>query len=72
MGAVRQGSTRKYIDKDMVKSMRRSVEDRTELAVEVINFKKNGELFVNLLAMIPICWDSPEPRFSVGFQAAKT
>lgn len=69
---VRRGSTRKYVDKDMVKSMRRSVERNSELAVEVVNFKKNGQPFVNLLAIIPICWDSAEPRFSVGFQAQKT
>lgn len=71
-GKVRKGTTRQHIDKDLVNSMRRSVEGNSELAVEVVNFKKNGQPFINLLAMIPICWDSTEPRFSVGFQAEKT
>lgn len=71
-GNVSRGSSRQHVNKDLVKRMRRSVEGNSELAVEVVNFKKNGQPFVNLLAMIPICWDSTEPRFSVGFQAEKT
>lgn len=71
-GKVNRGSSRQHVDKDLVRRMRRSVEGNSELAVEVVNFRKNGQPFVNLLAMIPICWDSPEPRFSVGFQAEKT
>ncbi|KAF7534059.1 hypothetical protein G7054_g6568 [Neopestalotiopsis clavispora] len=71
-GHVSRGSSRQHVNKDLVKRMRRSVEGNSELAVEVVNFKKNGQPFVNLLAMIPICWDSTEPRFSVGFQAEKT
>ncbi|KAK8018200.1 vivid PAS protein VVD [Apiospora marii] len=71
-GKVKKSSTRKYIDSDTMKKMRSAVEGNTELAVEVVNFKKNGQQFINLLAMIPICWDSTEPRYSVGFQAEKT
>lgn len=71
-GKVKKSSTRKYIDSDTMRKMRTAVEGNTELAVEVVNFKKNGQQFVNLLAMIPICWDSTEPRYSVGFQAEKT
>ncbi|KAK8053495.1 vivid PAS protein VVD [Apiospora saccharicola] len=71
-GKVKKSSTRKYIDNDTMKMMRTAVEGNTELAVEVVNFKKNGQRFINLLAMIPICWDSEEPRYSVGFQAEKT
>ncbi|KAK7943175.1 vivid PAS protein VVD, partial [Apiospora aurea] len=71
-GKVKKASTRKYIDSETMKQMRSAVEGNTELAVEVLNFKKNGQQFINLLAMIPICWDSAEPRYSVGFQAEKT
>jgi hypothetical protein len=70
-GKVRQGSKRKHVDKDVVKRMQRAVAGNNELSIEVINFKKNGQSFTNVLAMIPICWDSPVPRFSVGFQAEK-
>ena len=71
-GKVKKSSTRKHIDNDTVKKMRNAVDGNTELAIEVANFKKNGQHFINLLAMIPICWDSAEPRYSVGFQAEKT
>jgi PAS domain-containing protein len=71
-GKVNKASTRKHIDKDTLKTMGRAVETNTEIALEVVNFKKNGQRFVNMLSMIPICWDSTEPRFSVGFQAEAT
>ncbi|ORY61302.1 vivid PAS protein VVD [Pseudomassariella vexata] len=71
-GTVRKSSARKHVDKDTIKKMRRAVERNEELAVEVVNFKKNGRQFINLLAMIPICWNSAEPKYSVGFQAEKT
>ncbi|KAH8666372.1 vivid PAS protein VVD [Xylariales sp. PMI_506] len=71
-GKVKKGSKRKYLEKDQVKQMRRAVESNSELSVEVVNFRKNGQPFNNVLSMIPICWDSPEPRFSVGFQVERT
>ncbi|KAI2628843.1 putative vivid protein [Hypoxylon sp. NC1633] len=71
-GKVRKHSTRKYVDKDLIKKMRRAVESNKEIAVEVTNFKKSGQRFVNLLTMVPVHWDSPLPRYSVGFQAEKT
>ncbi|KAL7622293.1 hypothetical protein AAE478_007797 [Parahypoxylon ruwenzoriense] len=71
-GKVCKSSTRKYVDKDTVKRMRRAVESNAELAIEVTNFKKNGKRFINILTMIPVYWDSREPRYSVGFQAEKT
>lgn len=71
-GKVRKHSSRKYVDKDLVKRMRRAVESNNELSVEVTNFRKNGQMFTNLLSMIPVHWDSPVPRYSVGFLAEKT
>lgn len=71
-GRVGKASARKYIDKNTMKQMHSAVTGNMELAVEVANFKKNGQRFTNLLAMVPICWDSTVPRFSVGFQAEKT
>ncbi|KAI1662110.1 putative vivid protein [Daldinia decipiens] len=71
-GRVRKQSNRKHVHKDVLKTMRRSVEANEEVAVEVVNFKKNGDRFVNVLAMIPVRWDSEIPRYSVGFLAEKT
>lgn len=33
-----------------------------------INYKKDGEAFVNLVTIIPIPWDSDEIKYLVGFQ----
>lgn len=71
-GNVRKRSVRKYVDKDLIKAMRQAVESNNELSVEVVNFKKDGKRFINMLTMIPVHWDSPTPRYSVGFQAEKT
>ncbi|KAI1100619.1 putative vivid protein [Jackrogersella minutella] len=71
-GKVRKRSARKYVDKELIKKMRRAVESNDEIAVEVTNFKKNGQKFTNLLTMIPVYWESPTPRYSVGFLAEKT
>ncbi|KAH9907420.1 putative vivid protein [Xylariomycetidae sp. FL2044] len=71
-GRVKRSSTRKYLEKELIKKMRRAVESNKELAIEVTNFKKNGQRFTNLLAMVPVFWDSPTPRYCVGFQAEKT
>ncbi|OTB09596.1 hypothetical protein M426DRAFT_316146 [Hypoxylon sp. CI-4A] len=71
-GKVRKQSTRKHINKDIVKKMRWAVESNNEMAVEVTNFKKDGQKFTNLLTMIPVYWDSSTPRYSVGFLAEKT
>lgn len=60
------------MNKEVLKTMRRSVEANDELAVEVVNFKKNGDRFVNVLTMIPVHWESQTPRYSVGFLAEKT
>lgn len=33
-----------------------------------INYKKNGEAFVNLVTIIPIPWDTEEIKYLIGFQ----
>ncbi|OTB14501.1 hypothetical protein K445DRAFT_62776 [Daldinia sp. EC12] len=71
-GRVGKQSARKHVNKDTLKKMKRAVERNEELAVEVVNFKKNGARFVNVLTMIPVYWDSQTPRYSVGFLAEKT
>ncbi|KAH8165147.1 hypothetical protein CIB48_g3086 [Xylaria polymorpha] len=71
-GKVRQSSTRRHVEKSVVKKMRRAVESNSEISVEVTNFKKNGQKFTNLLTMIPVCWDTATPKYYIGFIAEKT
>jgi hypothetical protein len=34
----------------------------------MINYRKGGQSFMNLLTMIPIHWNTADYRFYVGFQ----
>jgi hypothetical protein len=71
-GRVRKSSTRSHIDKSTLKMMRQAIESNMEFEVEVTNFKKNGQKFTNVVAMIPVCWESTTPRYYVGFMVEKT
>ena len=68
-GKVKARSVRKHVDKETVRKMRKAVDKRTELQIEVVNFKKSGQPFVNVLTMIPIMVDG-RPH-CVGFQCEK-
>lgn len=67
-GKVEPGLQRKFADSDTVYRMRTTIEERNEIQVSVINYRKGGQPFINLVTMIPIRWDSNEYRFYVGFQ----
>ncbi|KAI2636726.1 vivid PAS protein VVD [Xylaria nigripes] len=72
-GDVQASSVRNpHVEKGALRQMRRAVESRSELALEVTNFKKNGQRFTNFLTIIPICWCSSKPRYYIGFLAEKT
>jgi PAS domain S-box-containing protein len=66
-GDVRPKSKRKHVDRETIRKMRNAVEKDDEIQIEVVNFKKSGENFVNLLTMIPIRWNGDDHRYSVGF-----
>lgn len=70
-GVVKPKSTRKYVDPTTIKRMRKAIDKNAEVQVEVVNFKKNGQRFVNLLTMIPVRDETGEYRFSMGFQCEK-
>jgi len=58
---------------DVVARMRWAVEGNREVQVEVVNYKKSGEAFVNLLSIVPLGvpgWAGGDGRgftLSVGF-----
>jgi len=68
-GKVKPKSTRKYVDKDCIAQMRKAVEKGAEVQLEVTNFKKNGERFINILTMIPVMYQGR--LHCVGFQCEK-
>jgi PAS domain S-box-containing protein len=68
-GNVRPRSARRHVDSETIKKMRKAVDRNRELRIEVVNFKKDGTRFVNVLTMIPVKWNNnPDYNYSVGFQ----
>ena len=67
-GVVRRGMERKFVDPHTAFQLRTTIDERTEIQASIINYRKGGQPFMNLITMIPICLHSPDYRFYVGFQ----
>ena len=68
-GKVEPGLRRKYVDDDSVLYLKNMITSRQEAQISLINYRRGGQPFMNLLTMIPISWDdSGEIKFIVGFQ----
>ncbi|RMZ82166.1 hypothetical protein DV738_g1863, partial [Chaetothyriales sp. CBS 135597] len=67
-GKVQSGTKRKYVDDRSVLYLKAQIQKRAEAQLSLINYRKGGQPFMNLLTMIPIPWDTETPRFFVGFQ----
>ena len=67
-GKIQAGLKRKYVDDQSVWRIKKMITARQEMQISVINYRKGGQPFMNLLTMIPITWDTDEIRYYVGFQ----
>src|SRR5271155_1945116 len=67
-GKVQAGSKRKYVDNSSVLILKNKINKRSEVQLSIINYRKGGQPFMNLLTMIPVTWDTDEYRYYVGFQ----
>ena len=67
-GKIQAGVKRKYVDDQSVWRIKSMITGRQEMQTSVINYRKGGQPFMNLLTMIPIRWDSDEFKYYVGFQ----
>ena len=67
-GKVQSGVPRKYCDDDTVLFLKKRIQQRKEAQAVIINYRKGGHGFQNLLTMIPITWDTDEIKYFVGFQ----
>ncbi|KAL8829468.1 MAG: hypothetical protein Q9170_006156 [Blastenia crenularia] len=67
-GKIQAGVKRKYVDDHSVWRIKTMITARQEMQTSVINYRKGGQPFMNLLTMIPITWDSDEIKYYVGFQ----
>ncbi|PVH73719.1 hypothetical protein DL98DRAFT_391229, partial [Cadophora sp. DSE1049] len=68
-GKVEAGARREFVDNDSVYYLRNRIHDKKEAQRSLINYRKGGQPFMNLLTMIPITGeDDKEIRYFVGFQ----
>jgi hypothetical protein len=67
-GTVEAGQKRQFCDDDAVLYIKNCINMRKEAQISLINYRRGGQPFMNLLTMIPISWDSESIKFIVGFQ----
>ncbi|KAI0206024.1 PAS domain-containing protein [Astrocystis sublimbata] len=69
-GAVEAGTKREFVDNGAVYNLKVKVAECKEVQQSLINYRKGGKPFLNLLTMIPIPWerDSPDIKYIIGFQ----
>ncbi|RDW77301.1 hypothetical protein BP6252_05354 [Coleophoma cylindrospora] len=67
-GKVQAGVKRTYVDDDSVYYLKDKIGRKAEAQRSLINYRKGGQPFMNLLTMIPIPWDTDEIHYYVGFQ----
>ncbi|KAI8638343.1 putative white-collar-1a protein [Parasitella parasitica] len=67
-GQVTCGSRRTYTDNQAVYHLKAQMLQNREHQASIINYRKGGQPFVNLITVIPICNDNNEVAFFVGLQ----
>lgn len=67
-GKVESGSKREFVDDGAVYNLKKMIHEQREVQQSLINYRKGGKPFLNLLTMIPIPWDTDEIRYFIGFQ----
>jgi PAS domain S-box-containing protein len=67
-GKVMAGVKRKYVDDETVHYLKSRIKQHKEAQRSLINYRKGGQPFMNLLTMIPIAWDTEDIKYIVGFQ----
>ena len=67
-GNVAAGTQREFVENAKVGYLKEKIQQRKEIQETLINYRKGGQPFVNLLTIIPIRWDSEVIRYFVGFQ----
>jgi PAS domain S-box-containing protein len=69
---VEKGSERTYTAPDQVQHLYKYLSQDKECQASLINYRKTGEAFINLVTVIPIAWDSDQIAYHVGFQVDLT
>lgn len=67
-GKVEAGTKREFVENDAVYNLKNKIQEGKEVQQGLINYRKGGKPFLNLLTMIPIPWDTKDIRYFIGFQ----
>lgn len=68
-GKVGKGSERLHTDNGAVNHFRKHCKRMQECQTSLINYRRDGSPFINLVTIVPITWgNSAEPVFLIGFQ----
>lgn len=68
-GKVEAGTERHFTENESVYYLRNRIAEKKEAQRSLVNYRKGGQPFINLLTMIPITGeDDKEIRYFVGFQ----
>ncbi|ROW01779.1 hypothetical protein VPNG_07800 [Cytospora leucostoma] len=67
-GKVEAGDKREFVANDAVYNLKQKVQEGKECQQSLINYRRGGKPFLNLLTMIPIPWETKEIRYFIGFQ----
>ena len=63
-----KGSKRKYTDNVAVAHLKRMLNAGKEWQASLINYRRGGIPFINLVTVVPVPWDGTDIVYHVGFQ----
>ncbi|BFZ59281.1 hypothetical protein YB2330_000287 [Saitoella coloradoensis] len=69
-GHVKSGTRREYTDNDAIRYMKENMLAGKECQVTLVNYRRGGQPFLNMVTIIPITWDSDAVAYFVGFQTS--
>ncbi|KAK9764521.1 hypothetical protein K7432_007895 [Basidiobolus ranarum] len=67
-GQVTLGSRRRFTDNNAIWDIKNHILQSKEIQISIVNYKKGGQPFVNLVTIIPISLHGEEITHFVGFQ----
>ncbi|PGH00454.1 hypothetical protein GX51_05772 [Blastomyces parvus] len=67
-GIIEPASRRRSADDRTIRHLKFKINARSEVQECLVNYRKGGQPFLNLLSVVPIQWFSDEHNFCVGFQ----
>jgi PAS domain S-box-containing protein len=67
-GNVEAGSKREFTDDSTLYHLKKMIHQGLEVQQSIVNYRKDGKPFLNLLTLIPISWDAKDIHYFIGFQ----